>query len=149
MQRSRQPCSLILCSLDLLVILESKPEAGVRDPVDFLLASILTLCIYQAGLILCKKCAGSGYSKRLQRNPGLAGILCSFTSQRWTLYRCIDSLLFSISKYVCPGRDELEGKLIYSLLIYYQLQFIDDALLVCLSNCSHKSADIFYQRAAS
>lgn len=47
------------------VILDSRPEAGVRDPVDFLLASILTLCIYQAGLILCKKCAGSGYSKRL------------------------------------------------------------------------------------
>jgi hypothetical protein len=47
--------------------------------------------------------------------------------------------LSSPSANICPGRDELEGKLIYSLLIYYQLQFINYALLLCYQTVHKRS----------
>ena len=67
-------------------------------------------------------------------DPQLADVLYSFTSERWTLYRYITPL-FSVSKYMSrqSRRDELEGKLIYSLLILSVAVhwWWDDALLLC------------------
>jgi len=85
--------------------------------VDFLLASILTLYLSRRANTLQEVC-WFWILQAVVAEAQLADILCSFTSERWTLYRYITPL-FSVSKYMSrqSRRDELEGKLIYSLLI--------------------------------
>ena len=58
----------------------------------------------------------------------LADILCSFTFERWTLYRYINSLLFLPANIYVQAEMSLKGSW-FTVCWYYQLHFIDDGMM--------------------